>query len=497
MSVLLKIAVRNLKEHKIKTLIVGMLIAMGVAVLVVGNSLMDSAAEGIRQAYTHSYTGDLIISGVHRAPMNLFGTQDIDGAALPVIPNYDDVYDLTTSHPDVTEVSPQATTLVAIHAQDAETVSYLFGIDPVTYQAMFPDNLELEQGRFLLPGEEGVVLNASITKALEAELEHPLQPGDTILLTGSSELSGIRVRQVTVRGVFRFVLSDAQMDTVSLVDIDTVRALAGMKLSTVSISDLTDIEAKLLGDFDEEALFGGDPDSLFAGALVEEADTAPTRFAPSTLNTLFAPDENELFIEEDIHGDSKAWHFLLVRLRAGASSATVRADLEALFAERGLVVQVSDWLEGAGPVATLTYGIKRLFNVVLIVIAVVAVIIIMNTLVISVTERTTEIGTMRALGAQKSLVRRMIALETLMLTGIFGAIGVVVGCGVLWVLYIAGLEAPNDFFEILFGGKVLRPVPSLHSIVMSMLAVAIVGIVSSLYPVAVALRTEPGQALQE
>ena len=124
----------------------------------------------------------------------------------------------------------------------------------------------------------------------------------------------------------------------------------------------------------------------------------------------------------------------------------------------------------------------------IIVIAVVAVIIIMNTLVISVTERISEIGTMRAIGARKGFVRRMIGAETVTLAFVFGGAGVVLALLLLLILGATGIRASNLFLRILFGGEVLRPVISLGSVAFSLLMVAAIGVLSSLYPLAVALR---------
>jgi len=121
----------------------------------------------------------------------------------------------------------------------------------------------------------------------------------------------------------------------------------------------------------------------------------------------------------------------------------------------------------------------------------------MNTLVISVTERATEIGTMRALGAQKSFIRRMILWETVLTSGIFGLIGAVVGLIVLWILGATGIEAPNIFFEMLFGGKVLHPVPSPGAIAASLFIVIAIAVAASLYPLRIALKTPPVKAMQE
>ena len=126
---------------------------------------------------------------------------------------------------------------------------------------------------------------------------------------------------------------------------------------------------------------------------------------------------------------------------------------------------------------------------------VVAVIIIMNTLVISVTERINEIGTMRAIGARKGFVRRMIGSETVALAFVFGAFGVILGLALLFILGATGIPASNLFLQILFGGEVLRPEVSPGSVMFSLVMVAVIAVVSSLYPLAVALRISLRQAM--
>jgi ABC-type lipoprotein release transport system permease subunit len=56
-----KIALRNLKEHKVKTIIIGTLIAIAITLLVLGNSFMDSVTAGMERTYSETYTADLIV----------------------------------------------------------------------------------------------------------------------------------------------------------------------------------------------------------------------------------------------------------------------------------------------------------------------------------------------------------------------------------------------------------------------------------------------------
>ena len=76
MLVLIRIALRNLREHTSKSLIIGTLIVLGVIIIVAGNSLLDTAERGVHRMFIDNYTGDIFISGVPRTPgasVSLFG----------------------------------------------------------------------------------------------------------------------------------------------------------------------------------------------------------------------------------------------------------------------------------------------------------------------------------------------------------------------------------------------------------------------------------------
>ena len=83
------------------------------------------------------------------------------------------------------------------------------------------------------------------------------------------------------------------------------------------------------------------------------------------------------------------------------------------------------------------------------VLAVPSLIALLNTLTIGVIERTREIGMLRAIGATRSQVQRMVVAESLLLAAIGTAIGLVAGIylGDVFVvgLSAAGLRIPYSF----------------------------------------------------
>jgi len=191
-----------------------------------------------------------------------------------------------------------------------------------------------------------------------------------------------------------------------------------------------------------------------------------------------------------------AWQFLLIRVKPGASSARLLSDLSAFSKQIGDGDRVQDWVAGAGKVARTAVTIRLAFDLLVAVVAVVVVMIMMNVLIISVNERLYEIGTLRAIGAKRRVVRNMILYETAFLAVIAGAAGLAIGLVVLLLLGKSGIRAPNLFFEALFGGQVLKPMVSAGAAIRAFLWILAMGLGASWYPTLVALRIEPVIAMR-
>lgn len=94
---------------------------------------------------------------------------------------------------------------------------------------------------------------------------------------------------------------------------------------------------------------------------------------------------------------------------------------------------------------------KQIFNIVLGSIAAISLLVggigIMNIMLATVTERTREIGIRRALGAKKKDIVFQFLIETVILSGAGGVLGVALGLGVpLMVSYFAGMVTIIQFW---------------------------------------------------
>jgi putative ABC transport system permease protein len=128
---------------------------------------------------------------------------------------------------------------------------------------------------------------------------------------------------------------------------------------------------------------------------------------------------------------------------------------------------------------------QRIFNIVMGSIAGISLLVggigIMNIMLAIITERTKEIGTRRALGANKGDILKQFLVETLVLTVSGGLLGIVLGS--------AAAKVINYYVD-------WRTVVSLQAILISSLVSILVGVVFGMYPAYKAASMNPIEALR-
>jgi putative ABC transport system permease protein len=112
---------------------------------------------------------------------------------------------------------------------------------------------------------------------------------------------------------------------------------------------------------------------------------------------------------------------------------------------------------------------------------------IINIMLVSVTERTSEIGLRKALGATKRSILVQFFLEGLTLTGVSGLIGIAGSAFFMWLLQRAAGQNMEGFDP---------PRLQAWSAALAAVSLAVCGIVSGLYPAAQAAAMEPVEALR-
>ena len=109
----------------------------------------------------------------------------------------------------------------------------------------------------------------------------------------------------------------------------------------------------------------------------------------------------------------------------------------------------------------------------------------MNVMLVSVRERTREIGVRMALGATRRSILRQFFLETIFVVGISGGVGLILSYGFCGLVNLAPM--PPFFTGMLTSWKIA---------VMSILLLGVISILSALYPASRAASVDPIEALR-
>jgi ABC-type lipoprotein release transport system permease subunit len=171
-------------------------------------------------------------------------------------------------------------------------------------------------------------------------------------------------------------------------------------------------------------------------------------------------------------------------------------EIEAAGTRAGIPLRAITWQKASGLVGQFVTMIRAVLYVSVLIIFAVALVIINNALVMATLELMPEIGTLRAVGAQRRFLLGMLLVESLAVGVLFGSLGALLGAGIVAVIHAVGIPAANDILYFLFSGPRLHPSLSLTNIILSLSIVLTVSAISSIYPGLLAMRVSPRQAMQ-
>lgn len=325
--------------------------------------------------------------------------------------------------------------------------------------------------------------------------------GDTITLRSFTKSGYMKSVAVKVFGEFTFegLESSDLAGAQNLLDLVTFRELYGV-MTEEKKKELAALKAQVaLGDVDRESaeasLFGGD-----AATGTIERDATTKSFDEFGGADLGAERRRALeargaqYTQEEV--DRGLALNAAILLRDPTKLRETQAELEQVAKQAGLEVNVVDWQTASGIIGQLITIVRVVLYIAIAIIFLVALVIINNSMVMATMERVAEIGTMRAIGAQRSFVMMLFLVETVVLGFLAGTAGGLTGVGAVALMNKVGIPAANDILVFLFSGPRLHPTLGVANVVIGMVTVLFVSLASTLYPARIATGIQPVIAMQ-
>ena len=201
-------------------------------------------------------------------------------------------------------------------------------------------------------------------------------------------------------------------------------------------------------------------------------------------------------VQELVDAGDRAGVLIFRQRDRSQAAAPIAASLNAYFARQRIDAQAYTWEEMGGPFIggmLLTRFIANIMNAVMTIIVAAGV---LNTALMSVFERTREVGTLRAFGAHRKRVLQLFLLEALFL-GLFGAVGgSALGASLVSFFSRYGIPAFSEAQRYSYGGDRLFPRIDWSDVTEVPALMMVVCILAALGPAVMAARKRPADALR-
>ena len=455
-TIVLKMAAKNLFANKAKLIITLSLIGLGTFFVISGLGILNFAMKQTRDVCISDFTGDILITGKSDQKgvnVELLGAYQsvsvsMDLPKMPYVLPFEKITDKLRSMPEIEAFTSSTVALSVLKPADLpdswkpalgdmreRPYMYALGIEPQQYRSIFQTAQVYEGAYPSSDNEKFVLIPSEVKEKYEKYYERELKVGDELIMTA---LMGKKAKQqrLFVTGFFTYAHPDTAISEIAYTDTDTGRILAGMTLGARTASSIPDSIDLSLSEKSEDELFGSDDAfSLF------EADASA---------------ENKT--DFDINAQALNW------------KGGMRSYVQAIGATRVLFITM------------------------LIILSVTVLIVIMNTLVVAVMQRNAEIGTMRAIGAKKSFVRKIFFTESFFMSIAGVCIGVILALIAALIVNSLNIEL-NRTLSAMFGGKKMRIHISVLSVAATMFSMFAAGVVANWYPVRLALKISPLEAI--
>lgn len=458
------LALRNIISRK-SSLVIVSFISLAVMMFSFVNAVFDSTENGVQETFCSSFTGDLIIRPKSDVPLSLFGDETPVTGMLTKIKNivpFNEVYQAVKNSSCVEKAVPQVSCTAALENGRRRIPASLFGVKCSEYLDVMK-SIKITEGKVFDSVEGGCLLQKDTAEKLNASCGSVIQ---AVVADGIS----FKIRSLTVTGLYEYSHAHSTLDKIVLADFNTVRELSGQNGSGMNSYEFSeDIESILSSDLDDEDFFFSDE-----------------------------IDASELFVEEieNTFSENTVWNFIVCRTEKKSDAKKTASRLNSQFKKSGWPVEAVLWRQAAGSSALYIYWLRVIFNAGISVILMAGFIMINNTLVIHIFDRTREIGTLRAIGASSFFVSAECFIENLILLLTAAVFGIFLSVILCCAVNCGKFTFSNSFLIQLFGSDPLSLKVTAFNAASVFVLCIMLAVFAWIIPVKSALSVEPVKAIQ-
>jgi len=460
-----KIAIRSLLRRKVRMSLIGLLVVVGTVLIVFGGTFAASAKAESRQAIIDSFTGDLVLYSERSKDVpSPFSFQ----TPLPVIENVAALQKWLADNPAVgaSVAIAQNYGLVSVEkdGKKFDMPLIFYAVDPLAYRKTF-DNLAIQAGENFgpegSPTASGLLISQYQLKAYQDKYGVTMVPGQKVKLLSLTGGGSVNSVDSQLLGIFEPKHYANVFNYINFMDITSYSRL--YNFTGVSSASLPTGLSQAFAATSDEDIFG-----LASTQAFDKIDVGALK-------------------KEELTG----YTLVNVKLKDHTAAAAFLEDL----ARQGFAVKSIGWEKASSFFATVADILQAVILGATVLIFLIVVFILMNTLIINILERTPEIGTLRAIGADKSFVSAIFLWESVILN--FGAalLGILVSLVLILSIGPGGIQLPDLVSQYLVGGGPLKLIVTPGPFVLGLVLVLAVSFLATLYPTRVATNVSPLKAM--
>ncbi len=273
-------------------------------------------------------------------------------------------------------------------------------------------------------------------------------------------------------------------------DVRNVQIESGIFLSEMDIKGQTRVA--VLGPTTRDDLFGEGSDPIGEKIRINGVEFKVIGVTLSKGGSGFQNSDDAIYIpistaQRYLSGDPYV-SSIAVQATTADEMATIQNQITELLLQRHNISdpQSADFtVMNQADIVAMASSVTGTFTILLASIAGISLLVggigIMNMMLTNVTERTREIGLRKAIGAEESDISKQFLLESVMLTFIGGAIGIILGWVLAWIVQYSGVTSTKVTWD---------------TVLLAFGVSALIGIVFGYYPARRASKLNPIVALR-